>query len=302
MPLLLREADVRALLPMADAVRVVAEAFELLADGQATNHPRRRHRIPDGLLHVMDAAMPTKGVMGLKSYTTFRGGNRFHVLLYSTETGELLAILEADWLGRIRTGAASGVAADRLARTDAAVLGILGAGRQARTQVEAIRCVREIREVRAWCRTRDTLKAFCDEMEAMPADSARAAVQGADIVVTATYAREPVVEGAWLEPGQCVVAMGSNHVKRRELDDAAVRRADVIATDHIEQARIESGELIHAGVDWDRVQDLARARRADDRQITLFKSNGIALQDVAAAKFVVDGAAAKGLGQPLGMM
>lgn len=283
--LLLTEDDVRRLLPMAAAIDAVEDAMELLARGEATNHPRRRHRIPDGLLHVMDAAMPTRGVMGLKAYTTFRGANQFHVLLYSTQTGELLAMLEADWLGRIRTGAASGVAARRLARPDAHTLGIIGAGRQARTQVEAIRAVRDIREVRAWSRTPERLHEFCDEVGATAVASARAAVEGADIVVTATYSREPVLEGAWLSPGQLVVAMGSNHLKRRELDEEAVRRADVIATDDIEQAKLESGDLI--GVDWARVVPLMRATAGE---IALFKSNGIALQDVAAAKVVVDAA------------
>lgn len=292
MALLFTEDDVRRLLPMPAAIAAVEDAMELLARGEATNHPRRRHRIPDGLLHVMDAAMPTRGVMGLKSYTTFRGANQFHVLLYSTQTGELLALLEADWLGRIRTGAAAGVAAKRLARPDARVLGIIGAGRQARTQVEAIRAVRDLREVRVWSRTPERLREFCDEIGAVAAPSARAAVDGADIVVTATYSKDPVLEGAWLSPGQLVVAMGSNHLKRRELDDEAVRRADVIAVDDVEQAKLESGDLI--GVDWSRVVPLMRATAGS---ITLFKSNGIAVQDVAAAKAVVD--AAKGVGRRL---
>jgi ornithine cyclodeaminase/alanine dehydrogenase-like protein (mu-crystallin family) len=299
MALCVSEQEVRSLLSMPAAIEAVEEALGLLAEGRATNHPRRRHRAPGGLLHVMDAAMPTRGVMGLKAYTTFRDANRFHVMLYSTETGALLALIEADWLGRIRTGAATGVAVRRLARPDAAVVGILGSGRQARTQVEAVRAVRHVREVRAWSRTRENLRAFCDELGARPVESPRAAVEGADIVVTATPAREPILQGAWTAPGQCVVAMGSNHASRRELDEAAVRRADLIATDDIDQARIESGELIHAGVDWTRVLPLARARRADDRQVTLFKSNGIALEDVAAARVVWEAAAAKGLGRPL---
>ncbi|MFQ5505688.1 MAG: ornithine cyclodeaminase family protein [Planctomycetota bacterium] len=284
MPVFLGEDEVRALLPMGDAIGAVREAFELLAAGGARNHPRRRHRVPGGLLHVMDAALPSKGVMGLKSYTTFRDADRFHVLLYSSESGELLAILEADWLGRIRTGAASGVAVERLARSDASRLAVLGAGRQAETQIEAIRHVREIGEVRVWSRTREKLESFCRKLDAFPADSARSAVLEADIVVTATYAREPLLEGAWLSPGQCVIAMGSNHPKRRELDDVAVRRADLIATDDIEQARVESGDLIHAGVDWDRVLPLARAERAAEGEITLFASQGIAALDVAVAR------------------
>lgn len=283
---ILSEADVRANLPMAEAIRVVGEAYDRLARGEATNHPRRRHRIADGILHVMDAADPAIGFMGLKSYTTFRGANQFHVLLYSTATGALEAFIEADWLGRIRTGAASGVAAKRFARSDASIIGLIGAGRQAETQVEALRCALKVREVRVWSRTREKLEEFCRRHEARPVGGAKEAVAGAHIVVTATTAKEPVLEGAWLEPGQLAIAMGGNHAKRRETDDAAVRRADVIVTDDIEQAKVESGELIHAGVDWARVKLVGQASRADDRQIIYFKSNGIALLDVAAGAHV----------------
>lgn len=298
MALLIREADVRALLPMGEAIRVVGEAFGRLAHGEATNHPRRRHRVPDGLMHVMDAADPATGFMGLKCYTTLRGGNHFHVLLYSTATGALEAFIEADWLGRLRTGAASGVAAQKFARADSSVVGLIGAGRQAETQLEAMRAVLNVREVRVWSLTRDRLVEFCGRFGATPVAGAREAVAGAHVVVTATTSKDPVLEGAWLEPGQLVIAMGSNHVKRRETDDEAVRRAGLIVTDDVAQAKVESGELISAGVDWSKVKTVGEVSgRADERQIVYFKSNGIALLDVAAGAFVFRRARERGVGE-----
>lgn len=311
MTLLLSEEDVRALLPMKAAIPLAGSLFLALGLGRASCHPRRRHKVPDGLLHIMDAAWPDGGVMGLKAYTTFRDGARFHVLLYSSRDGRLLAILEADWLGRIRTGAMSAVATDWMAREDAAVLGVIGTGRQARTQLEAMAHVRRLREVRCFSRGREGCEAFAREMaplvgvEVRPVQSAQQAVAGADIVVTATWAREPVLRGEWMDDGTHVNAIGSNHPARRELDDAAVHRAGTIAVDHLETAKIESGDLLQAGVDWSRVRELGSlvagctAWRRSPKEVTLFKSHGIALLDVGTAAFVVGRARETGRGRTL---
>lgn len=320
MALVLREADVRRVLTMPDAVRTLALAFRQLATGQAQNTPRARIVLPDGsgVLHVLSAAAPRQGVLGYKAYTAFRQGVRFVVMLYSTEDGRLLAEIEADWLGRMRTGAASGVATHALARPEANAVGIVGTGGQARTQLMAVCAVRQIKTIRAFGRDEERRQAFCQEMEALlgvevrPAASAEEAVREAEIVVTATTAREPVVQGAWLQPGAHVNAMGSNWANRRELDDEAVTRSAVVAVDSVDQARLEAGDLVLAAqsgaFDWARVVPLGAiianqqpGRTAPD-QVTLFKSLGIGLEDITVAKHVYERARQQGLGEELAFL
>jgi alanine dehydrogenase len=315
MALVLTEQDVLQVLTIRMALEAVEAAQRALAEGGATNHPRRRHRTDKGLLHVMDAALPSLGVMGLKSYTTFKGDlNRFHVLLYSSEDGGLEAIVAADHLGRFRTGAASGVATRHLARADARVLALIGAGRQAMTQVQAICEVRPIEQVRVFCRSRDRRESFVRDAaskvkaEMAPVESAQAAIEGADVVVTATTSREPVLEGAWLREGAHVNAMGANSILRCEIDRKTVTRAGLVAVDSLDQARVESACLVDAVqsrlLDWSNFVELGEILagkapgRAAPAQITLFVSHGIAAWDVALAKRVLDEARARGLGAP----
>jgi len=312
MALLLRERDVEELLDMPTALEAVEEVLRQQGQGQAPNQPRRRVFVPGGVLHVMSGAMLGWGVMGLKAYSAVKGKVRFVVLLFSTDTGELLAIIEADRLGQMRTGAASGIATKYMARPDAAVVGIFGTGWQARTQVQAVCSVRMIREVRAYGRDPERRKRFCGDMEKVlkcpvkPAESPEGVVKGADIIITMTSSREPVFDGRLLERGQHLNVAGSNRAQNREVDDETIRRADRIVVDQIEDAQIESGDLVgpvERGItSWSRMHELGAVvcgkvpGRERPDEVTLFKSNGLAIEDVAAAWKVLERARAQGLG------
>lgn len=315
MALLLREADVASLLSMDDVLAAVDEGFRAMGQGLAVNHPRSRSITPSGRLHVMHAAVPELGWLGVKSYATTPRGARFLAILYRLEDGEAAAIIEADRLGQMRTAAASGVATRYLARAEAGTLGVIGTGWQARGQTEAIVRVRPVALVKAYSRTRDRRDAFAEEMaaelgvEVVASDSAEEAVEGADVVVTATTAREPVLRGAWLRPGMHVNAVGSNDAARQEIDAEAVRRSEVIAVDALDQAQIECGDLIapaRAGEPvWDRVVELGAivAGKAPGReraeQITLFESQGLAVEDVVAMDILYRRAVAAGAGEEI---
>lgn len=318
MALLLTEADVEHLLTMELALEAVEEAFREQAEGRAINEPRRRLRVPRGTLHMMSAAVLARGVLGFKAYTSFPSGVRFLVLLYDAEAGSLLALIEANRLGQMRTGAASGVATRYMARPDAHTLGIFGTGWQAQSQVLAICAVRPIRRVLAYSRTPERREAFCQEMaarlgiEVIPAKRPEDVVAAADILVTATTAREPVFDGRWIPEGVHINAIGGNALFRREFDDEVIRRARTIVVDSKDQARIECGEFLHAiergRLAWEAVHELKEvvAGRLIARQhpsdITLFKSLGIALEDVAVAVRVFERARQEGFGQAIRLL
>jgi len=238
---------------------------------------------------------------------------RFLVLLYDGESGELLALLEADHLGRIRTGAASGVATRYLARTGASRVGVIGTGRQARAQLEAVAQVRTLESARAFGRDAGRRHAFASEMTTRlglpvePAETAESAARFGDIVITATNAREPILQGEWLGSGTHVNAIGANMLERRELDDEALARSSVIAVDSLEQAQEEAGDLVQGlrsiRHGWDGVLELheivagARPGRSAEGEITVFKSSGIAIWDVTAAGYVYQRALEQGRGR-----
>jgi alanine dehydrogenase len=285
-------------------------------NGELILHPRRRLKLPDNaLLHYMAAGDPVRGYIGMKLYTGVRGTARFVVPLFKSTTGEMAALIEADALGQLRTGAASGVATKYLANADARTACIIGTGYQARTQLEAVAAVRRLERIRAFGRDPERRAKFCRDMSERigvavePAASGEEAMKGADILITATSATKVVLEGAWLAPGIHINAMGANWPQKRELDAAAVGRADKIVVDSIEQSKMEAGDLIQAfGEDqprWNAVQELSQivAGKAPGRnsadQITLFKSNGIATWDLAAAVRVYEMAAARGIGKPI---
>ena len=316
MTLLLKEADVRALLTMPMALEAVEESLRQQGNGELSLHPRRRLRLPDNaLLHYMAAGDPVHGFIGMKVYTSVRGAVRFIVPLFRSATGEMAALIEADALGQIRTGAATGVATKYLANADARIAGIIGTGYQARTQLEAVAAVRSLERVRAFGRDAERRAQFCREMSARigievePVESGEKAVRGADIVVTATSAMKIVLEGPWLSPGVHVNAIGANWAQKRELDDAAVTRADAIVVDSIEQAKMEAGDLIlsfaNDAARWDAVRELGAIvagkipGRTGPNQITLFKSNGIATWDLAVAVRIFKLAVARGVGQSI---
>jgi alanine dehydrogenase len=308
-PLLLRESEVEELLPPEDAVAAVEACFERIARGAVENRPRFRLGLHDGLLHLMAAADLELGVAGVKTYVGFREGVRFVVLLFAADRPELLAVIDADRLGQRRTGAASAVAARRLARPGARTLGVIGCGWQAEGQVECIRAaLPAIERVVVFCRSEERRAAFCRRFDAEPAEwYSDAAAQ--DIVVTITSSRDPVLRGEWLRPGTLVCAAGANRIAARELDNAVVERAAFVCCDSLEQARIEAGDLaepVERGVlDWLEVHELAEVVTGDvpgrqrDDDIVLFKSVGIAAEDVAVAKLVHDRARERGLGVEL---
>jgi alanine dehydrogenase len=263
----------------------------------------------------MAAADPVRGFIGMKIYTVARGVARFVVPLFRSTTGEMAALIEADALGQIRTGAASGVATKYLANANARTACIIGTGYQGRTQLEAVAAVRRLDRVRAFGRDPERRAKFCREMSERigvavePTKSGEEAVRDAEIIITATSATKVVLEGEWLAPGMHINAMGANWPQKRELDTAAVALANKIVVDSIEQTKMEAGDLIQAfGEDqsrWNAVQELSQivAAKTPGRisadQITLFKSNGIATWDLAAAVRVYEMAVARGMGQSI---
>lgn len=315
MAIFLREADVKNLASMRMALEAVEEAFRLQGENRTENAPRRRCRVERGMLHVMSASIPSLGFAGLKSYTAVDSTARFHVLLYSGEDGRLLAVMEADLLGQLRTGAASGVATKYMARADASRLGIFGTGWQARSQLEAICAVRPIRSIVAFGRNEERRVKFCSEMSDIlgipvtAASSPEQAIRDMDIVITATNSKEPVFSGEWLACGAHVNAVGSNHLNRREIDVETVRRSACVVVDSVEQSVLESGDLASAAdagaFYWEDARELGLVvvgefpGREEGSEITLFKSNGIALEDVAFAGRIYQAAVAAGIGEQL---
>jgi len=297
--LFLTDEEVSSLLPMAEAIRLMRLAFEALAAGTAQNQTRRRLILPTGsVLHSLAGAYGN--YFGTKFYSTNpKHGAHFLFALYDAATAQPLALMQANYLGQIRTGAASGYATDLLANPDASILGIIGSGFQARSQWEAIRAVRPIREVRVWSRDPAKRAKFAEEYGATEAGSAQEAVRGAHIVATATNAKDPVLEDSWIHPGTYINAMGSNIANRRELPGELVRRAGLVAVDSLEQARIEAGDLLLAN-SWDNVVELQTvSRNYDPKGITIFKSLGLGLEDVAAGGYVYEQARQKRVGRPL---
>jgi ornithine cyclodeaminase/alanine dehydrogenase-like protein (mu-crystallin family) len=311
----LTESDVRELLTMELAIEAVQDGFRRLAAGEATNVPRQRARTPDVILHTMSAGCAAYGLVGFKAYTTSREGARFHVVLYDGSSGELVAVIEADWLGQVRTGAASGVATQYMARPDSSEVGIFGSGKQARTQLEAMCAVRPVAEARVYSRNEKRRDEFAREMSercripVVPVHRPEEATADMDIVVTATASREPVLEGRLLSEGTHINAIGSNALNRAELDPATIRRADTIVADSVEQCRIEVGDFVAALeqglLHWSRVFELAdivtgrQTARPTPESITLFKSLGVAIEDLAVAHRVLAKAREAGRGRPL---
>jgi alanine dehydrogenase len=306
MPLLLREADVEELLSPEDAIEAVEASFARTAAGAVENRPRIRIGLEDGLFHVMAAADRELGVAGVKSYAGFRDGARFVLALFAADRPELLALVEADRLGQRRTGAASAVAARHLAKRSARTLGLIGCGWQAESQLECIRAaLPAIEEVVVYCRDEARRKAFARRFGAEAGEWYRDAAEQ-DVVVTITTSRDPVLRGEWLRPGALVCAAGANRREARELDNAVLERAAFVCCDSREQARLEAGDLVEPverGVlDWLEVHELAEVvggevtgrQREDD--IVVFKSLGIATEDLAVAKLVLDRARERGLG------
>lgn len=315
MALFLAEADVRRLLTMELALEAVEEVHRAHGQGRAIDVPRQRTRVPSASLHILQGALLDARVMGYKAYTASREGARFLVHLYDAANGRLLAVIEADFLGMMRTGAAGGVAAKVLARQESTVVGLIGAGWQAQSQLEALCRVRPIRQVKLFSRDVERRRLASADfaqrfgIEVVPVDSAAAAVRESDIVVTVTTAQNPVVEGEWLAAGTHVNAAGSNALIRRELDEKAVARAVLVCVDSRATALREAGDLLPALekgrllegqlVELGEILAGMRPARQDAGAITLFESQGMAIQDLGVAWRLFRLAEAQGLGAEL---
>jgi alanine dehydrogenase len=311
--LLLSEEDVRQLLTMDMALEAVEEVLRKMALDEATNIPRARSQTDHAMLHVMSGAAKTLGVMGYKAYSTSRKGAHFHVGLYDGKSGALQALIQADYLGQMRTGAASGVATQYMARPDAQEVGIFGSGKQAATQLHAVCKVRKVRRVQVYSPNEERRIHFAREMrdlcacEVVPVPRPEMAAEDKDIVITATNSREPVLSGNWIAEGTHLNVIGSNFLAKAEVDDVAVRRCNSIVVDSKDQARLEAGDFVQAleegSIHWADVHELGQVivgrytGRARPEDVTLFKSLGIALEDIAVAGRVVAKAQSAGVGR-----
>jgi ornithine cyclodeaminase len=305
--LFLDREEVERLLPMGECIEVMAGALAALARGEALQPLRQAHWLPDrrGLLGVMPGALWDDGgeVLGLKVITVFPGnharGEESHlgsVLLFEADLGKPVALLDAAAVTAIRTAAVSALATRLLAREDAGDLALLGASVQAKTHLAALREVRPLRRVRVWSRRPETARRFAEEQGVEAIDTAREAVEGADLICTVTSSREPVLEGAWIAPGAHVNAVGACSPAARELDTEAIRRARLFV-DRRESALAEAGDLLipmkEGSVGEDHIAgelgDLLLGRlqgRRSPEEITVFESLGLAVEDLAAARYV----------------
>ncbi|WP_281983244.1 ornithine cyclodeaminase family protein [Azonexus hydrophilus] len=317
MAIFLSENDVKQVLTVDMAMAGVESAHRDLALGQALDTPRQRSRLPQTVLHILQGALPAQGVIGYKAYTSNRSGNRFLVHLFDAGSGELKAVIEADYLGMMRTGAASGVAARWLARPDATVAGVFGSGWQAEGHVRAICGALPLELVKVWARDAAKLRDFCARLSELtgrrvvPAADAEDAVREADLVGTVTTAAKPLFDADWLQPGTHINAAGSNALIRQELSEAAIRRCGLIAVDAVPTALAEAGDLLPL-LEKGRLQarqlvelgEIIVGRhpgRSDAEQISLFESQGMAIQDLAVAVRVLAAASEQGLGREIPM-
>ena len=315
MALFLTENDVKQVLTATMALEAVESAHRDLATGQAQDTPRARTRLPQTVLHILQGALPAQGVIGYKAYTTNRSGNRFLVHMFDAASGRLQAVIEADFMGMIRTGAVSGLAARCLARPDAKVAGVFGAGWQAEGHVRAICAALPLERVKVFSRNAERLQAFCRRLSEMtgvpvvPAASAEEAVRGSALIGTVTTASQPLFDAEWLEPGTHINAAGSNALIRQELSEATLRRCELIAVDAVPTALAEAGDLLpllekgrlHARqlVELGDILAGMHPGRTSADQITVFESQGMAIQDLAVGLRVVAAARECGLGVEL---
>ncbi|RDE49809.1 MAG: ornithine cyclodeaminase family protein [Candidatus Accumulibacter meliphilus] len=315
MALFLTEKEVEQLLTMPLALAAVEAAHRQLSTTAACDVPRQRTRLPQTTLHILQGALPQLDAIGYKAYTSNRSGVRFLVHLFQASTGRLRAVIEADRLGMMRTAAAAGVATRFLARADAQVAGIFGAGWQAEGHIEAIAAVRQLRLVKVYARRAERLAEFCTRMadrlgiEVVAAASPEEVVRGSDIVSTITTASTPLFDAEWLSPGTHINGAGSNSLIRREIGEDVLKRCSLIIVDSVQTALCEAGDLLPL-FEKGRLQarslvelgDVVCGRhlgRSTAAEITLFESQGMAVQDLALAVRIEALARERGLGLEL---
>lgn len=318
---IINQQQVKQLLPMEQCIDAVKHAFITLAHGEAINPLRPVMWLPErvGALGMMPGYLGDVNAMGIKVVSVFPGneGTEYDshqgaVMLYETEHGRLLALIDASEITAIRTAAASAVATDLLAKREVATLAILGSGVQARSHVSAMMAVRSFSQILVWSRTRSHAERFAEQetkrhgVEIEVADSVEAAAQAADVICTVTAAEEPILAGRWLAAGVHINAVGSSVPFTRELDTEAVVRASLFV-DRVESTVNEAGDFLfpkkEGAIDDDHIQaeigdlliDKHPGRRSED-EITLFKSLGLAVEDVAAAQRIYRNALEQGVG------
>lgn len=317
MILYISDDELRSLASIEESAQVIEDLFIQESVAQAENKPTVELTIPNGFFRLKAGVAYGYNCYGFKAYGGIRRAGRYLVFVYNLETAELEGIVEARGLTEIRTGAVSALATRYMARPDARTIGIIGTGREARAQVAALCKVRPIRSIKAYSRTAERREAFAQEMseklsiDVVPVRSAGECVRGADIVVTITSAKDPVLEGAWLDEGTYICAVGATTPNRRELDDEAVARAGTIVVEHLPQARAELGELLsaveHGKLNWGKVRELKDIvggqvpGRASPNEINLFDSIGVGTEDIAIASFALKKARELNLGQALPM-
>lgn len=310
------EQDVQRLATMPMAIEAVREALVAMANGEAHNVPRVRARGRGIVLHGMLAAADHLQLAGWKQYATTRQGAHFVVGLHEYESGQLIALFQANRLGQLRTGAVTGIAVDVIAPQSVTRMGILGTGWQAQSQLEAVAAVRPIRDVVCYSRNAERRQRFAQQMAerlniaVTPADEPEQAVRGMPLVVTATSSADPVLRGQWLDDGALVCAIGSNWWHKAELDVETIRRASLVVCDSVACCKHEAGdfrEALEQGVfDWSQaveLADLVAGRRrvtSDDRRgVAIFKSVGMAIEDVALAARILRHAGGEAAGRTL---
>jgi ornithine cyclodeaminase len=315
MALFLSEKDVSEVATMPLALESIEMSLREHTLGRAVNIPRERTRIQKGALHLLQGAVDCLDTIGFKAYTSTREGNRFLIHLYNATSGRLDAIIEANFLGMLRTGAASGIASRYLSRPEASVVGMFGAGWQARGQLAALCQVRPIQQAKVFSRDRQRLEEFCRVQSeqlgiaVIPAANAEEVVRGSDIVTTVTTSATPLFDSAWLEPGCHINAVGSNALIRTEIDEKTIRRCDSVVVDARDVAARECGDLLplleKGRIRWTQIPELGEIivgrlpGRNTPAQITLFESHGMAIQDLALAAHVLQRAKQQGLGTEL---
>jgi len=312
--LMLNEEEVRELLPMNECVDVLDDLFKEMAASAVSNMNRYRLPLPRGSMQVMAGMSSANGATGLKTYVTGAGApSQMVVLLFDIATAAPIAFIAANALGAIRTGAASGVATRYMAREDTKTAAIIGTGSQARTQLAAVATARTLDRAFVFSRTQEKRERFAAEMAtelSIPVEAvatAEDAIAEADVVCAITNSREPVFDGTKLRPGTHINAAGSNGWIRREIDDATITQSALIVCDDVSDAKIECGELIwaaeHRIFRWEtavELRDVAGGRvagRPSTDAITLFESQGLAVEDVAAGMHVYRKALERGIGR-----
>jgi ornithine cyclodeaminase/alanine dehydrogenase-like protein (mu-crystallin family) len=313
--LYLTEENVRQLLSMEMALQAVEAGLKKISLDEATNIPRTRCQTDHATLHVLSAAAKSLNALGFKAYTTTKKGDSFHVTLFDSRTGRMTCLMQADFLGQMRTGAASGVATRKLARPEASTVGLFGTGKQARTQIIAVCAVRTIKSIHVYSRSEENRKTFAAEMaeicktEVIPTSNPEQAARNRDIVITATSSREPVLKGEWLTEGTHLNIIGSNLRGKAEVDKETIRRSNLVTIDSKDQGELEAGDFVAALedklLDWVDVIELGHILagrfpgRENPQQITLFKSLGVGIEDVAVGQQVYTKAVQLGVGRTL---